>query len=429
MKGSTSPLWKLDPETFIPARIPYCRSAVRKHAPLHADQVVLPLAHIWDEVVHRIILELMKLVTSTDAELHIDLRGEMTLELARLQIWLGERVVERRINNRPLNSINPDLEREACLGPKGEDTISGTARMAYEHIWKKFTDERWKPKSATALEREKDPRKPKLAVKPVEKNHFIPKSFLKTNWAIGSDLLRWKRTDNSWTSSRRSFGKWGYRRGLYSDELEAYFGLLEGDAKRPIEMLLDMRPLNDPQRNAFVGFLIIQMLRNPYFIEASKKGLAPVIAESGHSHDPTMARRAYETLFQNNEFYDHFARPIMWIRWAIVTSERPVFVLPDQFSVHRDLGDGLRMIVPLTPKACFVTLLDREEEKDIIPRYLPADQSLARRISATLIEGAGSEFVSHLNFSPDLTSAVGLEDLLNEIADAITARLLERGEA
>lgn len=427
IKGSTTPPWKLKSETFIPAKIPHCLSAVRKHALLYADQVVFPLAHIWDEVVHRIILELMGLATSAEFEPHINMRSEMTLELARLQIWLGERVVERRINNRPLNNINPDVVREACLGPNGAEIISGTARMAYDHVWKKFTDERWKPKSAKALEREKAPRKTKLAVKPVGKNHFIPKSFLKTNWATNDKILRWSTTNNVWTSSPRNFGQWGYRRDLYSDELEAYFSLLEGDATQPIQMLLDMRPLNDPQRSAFVGFLIIQMLRNPGFIEANKNALAPVIAESGHGHDPTMARRAYETLFQNNELYDQFARPIMWSRWAIVKSEKPVFVLPDRFSVHRSLGDGLRMIVPLTPKACFATLLDREEEKDIIPHYLPADQPLARRISATLIGRADSEFVSHLDFVLNQTKAVELKDLLNDIADAITVRVRERG--
>lgn len=227
-KNSTTRPWKPEPEIFIPAKVPHCLSAVRKHAPLYADQVVLPLAHIWDEVVHRITAELMALTKSADVELHINLRSEMTLELARLQVWLGERVVERRINNRPLNTINPDVEREACLGPKGADIISGTARMAHDHIWKKVTDERWKPKSAKALERETSPRNTKLAVKPVKKNHFIPRSFLKANWATDDELLRWKRTDNDWTSSPRNFGKWGYRKGLYSDELEAYFSLLEG---------------------------------------------------------------------------------------------------------------------------------------------------------------------------------------------------------
>ena len=300
--------------------------------------------------------------------------------------------------------------------------------MAYDHIWKKFIEERWKPKSEKILERAKNPRNPKLAVKPVTKNHFIPRSFLKTNWATDDELLRWKRTESGWKSSKRNFGKWGFRKGLYSDELEAYFGLLEGDAKKPIEMLLGMRPLNDPQRSAFVGFLVIQMLRNPHFIEASAKGVAPVIAECGYGHDSTMPRRAHETLFGNNELYDHFARPLLWSRWAIVTSEQPVFILPDRFSVHRDLGDGMRMIVPLTPKACFVTLLDREEEKDIIPRYLNADDRLAWRISATLIEGSNSEFVSHLDFAPDRTNSVGLEELLSDIADAITLKIRERGE-
>lgn len=117
-KGSITPRWQLDPNIFIPKKIPHCLSVVRKHRPLLSDQVVFPLAHIWDEVVHRITLELMGLANSTEFEPHINIRGEMTLELARLQIWLGERVVERRINNRPLNTINPDEEREACLGPR-----------------------------------------------------------------------------------------------------------------------------------------------------------------------------------------------------------------------------------------------------------------------------------------------------------------------
>ncbi|MEO9515447.1 MAG: hypothetical protein ABJH45_01875 [Paracoccaceae bacterium] len=98
-------------------------TAVRKHAPLDAERIVHPLATIWDEVVHRVTLELMNLVTDEDAEIHINLREEMILELARLQIWLGERVVEQRIDNRPLSTIVPEVEREACLGPKGTEKL------------------------------------------------------------------------------------------------------------------------------------------------------------------------------------------------------------------------------------------------------------------------------------------------------------------
>lgn len=429
MTRSIDPFGKASRNPFQPSQIPLCLSAIRKHSPLASEAVVVSLGIIWDEVVHRIIEEMMDLVEEDDAaQLHIDIREDMILELAQLQIWLGERVIEKRIDKRPIANIDPDVERESCLGFEGADTISGTARMAYEHIWKRKTDERWKPKSAKAIQREANPRKAKLAVKPVEKNHFIPRWFLKDNWATNDKLLRWRKTKAGWSSTLRNFGQWGHRRSLYSNQLEAYFSLLEGDAKRPVEMLLTGRPLNGPQREAFVGFLIIQMLRNPHFMETIEKGIAPVIAETGHADDPTMARRAYETLFRNNELYDQLARPIMWSRWAIVKFGDPVFVLPDRFGIHSNIGDGLRMIVPLTPKTCFVTLLERETEKRIAPHFLLAPEPLARRISATLMATSIAEFVSHPEFSPDQSVAIELSDLLSEIGGAIASRQLARGE-
>ena len=77
---------------------------------------------------------------------------------------------------------------------------------------------------------------------------------------------------------------------VYSDPLEAYFSLVEGDAKCPINMLLETYPLNSPQREAIVGFLVIQVLRNAAIQEA----VAPVIADLGYGDDPEMRRKAYE---------------------------------------------------------------------------------------------------------------------------------------
>ena len=182
----------------------------------------------------------------------------------------------------------------ATESPEGAKTITGTAHMLHERIWKRKMDERWKPKSAKAFEREKYPRAATLAVKPVGKNHFIPRWFIRDLWAADGKVLRWRRAEAGWTSAPRGFGEWGYRHNLYSDRLEAYLALLEGDAKRPIEMLLDTRPLNMPQREALVGFLIIQMLRNPFFIEAVQQGIAPIIAREGYADDPTMPARAFE---------------------------------------------------------------------------------------------------------------------------------------
>ena len=175
--------------------------------------------------------------------------------------------------------------------------------------------------------------------------------FIRDHWATDGKVLRWRRTHNGWTSSKRGFGEWGYLHKLYSDPLEAYFGLLEGDAKRPIEMLVETYPLNVPQRETLVGFLVIQFLRNPYTIAALQQGLAPVIAELGYGDDPEMPRKAYESLYRNNEFYHRIAAPLMWSPWAIVRSGRPVFVLPDTFCARASATDGMRLIAPLTPTA------------------------------------------------------------------------------
>lgn len=407
---------------FKPRQVPMCRSEIVKRFPNADEKDVIALGTIWDEVAHHIINEMLALSLEDAAPLHINIREDMVLELAQILLWLSERIIERRTDGCELSDIDPVEERKACLGPEGAETITGTAHLAYEHIWKRRMDERWKPKSAKATEREENPRSATLAIKPVGKNHFIPRWFIRDLWAVDGKVLRWRRTEAGWTSARRGFGEWGYRHNLYSDWLEAYFALLEGDAKRPIEMLLDARPLNCPQRESFVGFLVVQMFRNPFFIEAVQQGTAPVIAREGYAGDPNMATRAFESMFRNNNLYDQVARPVMWSRWAIVKSATPLFVLPDTFGTRGDAGDGLRMIVPLTPKACFVTLPDREQEKCVIPYYLSADESLVRQISSALIQAAGNEFLSHQDFVPDSAPAPELVALLDDIARAIALR-------
>ena len=106
-----------------------------------------------------------------------------------------------------------------------------------------------------------------------------------------------------------------------------------------------------------------------------------MIAELGQSDDPEMPRKAYESLYSNNEFYHRIAAPVMWSPWAIVRSERPVFVLPDTFCTRASAMDGMRLIAPLTPTACFVTLPGFERQKRIVPYNMRADEDLGRRIS------------------------------------------------
>ena len=239
-------------------------------------------------------------------------------------------------------------------------------------------------------------------VKPVDKNHFISRWFIRDYWATDGRILRWRRANGGWTSKTLGFGQWGYRHKLYSDLREAYFGLLEGDAQRPIKMLLATHPLNEPQRQSLVGFIVIHFLRNPYFMQALEQAVTPVIAELGHADDTEMPRKAYESLYRNNEFYHRIATTMTWSPWAIVRSEQPVFVLPDTFAVRTSRLEGMRLIAPLTPSACFVTLPGREREKRIVPYSVRADEDLGRRISMALAQAAVKELLSHPDFEPSV---------------------------
>lgn len=418
-----APLPISEPLPFKPVYPALSRDAVSKALVGVPDEVIDALALIYDEAVHRIIVQMFELGRPDETPLDIDLREEMTLEIAKLTFWLGERVVEKRLPNPEAGEIDLAAEREVVLGPAGAEIIANTARISFDRIWGSLIEERYKPKTIAAAKRKANPRKQVLAVKPVGKNHFIPRWFIRDLWAVDGKVLRWRSDGDGWISARRGFGEWGYRHNLYSDRLEAYFGLLEGDAKKPVEMLLDTRPLNGPQREAFVGFLIIQLLRNPTFIEAHNQHLAPVLENLDPSEGEWTLERSYEAMFQNHDLYRLLATPVMESRWAVVKSAEPVFVLPDTFGVRAPGLDGLRLIAPLSPTACFVTLPDREEMKRIVPRHLPAAQALARRISAALMRATDREFLSHPSFVlADITSPEPPSALLSDIAAAIAAR-------
>ncbi len=408
---------------------PQTSSVVRKLRPGASAALVNPLAQIWDEVVHHIIGEMMELTMSDESPLHINIRADMTLELAQLHLWLGEKVVEKRIASRNLMTIDVESERAECLGEEGFETIVGTARLAYEHIWNRKMEERWKPKSAKAIERDKNPKERKASIKPVNKNHFIPRWFIRDNWSEEGKILRWRRTENGWASRQHSFGKWGFRRGLYSDKIEAYAGLVEGDAKIPIEMLLQTMPLNRPQQVSLIGLFVVQILRNPFFGEQLQQEIWSIVEQlpnfEGGMKRPNMAEETYRILRQSDDFYRKLSDPLMWSRWAIVRSQSPVFVLPDTFCARTALGGSLRLIVPLTPTKCFVTLPSKETEKRVVPLHVKADDSLARRISSMLVQSAAEEFLSHADFCIENGSdVIDLPELLKHIEESAMKDLL-----
>lgn len=86
---------------------------------------------------------------------------------------LGQRFKTTLHGSRFAASRGSEWEKQR-LGPDGTDTISATARMIHYSFWSKRSEERWKPKSAKAVERKANPPRTKLAVKPVGKNHRSP---------------------------------------------------------------------------------------------------------------------------------------------------------------------------------------------------------------------------------------------------------------
>lgn len=302
------------------------------------------------------------------------------------------------MKGRTINEIDPQIEYEQCFSESGKEKISSTARNCSEAVWLKIYKERWKPKTEIALKKEKDIRTTRIVPKQVDDNHFIPKSFIKRYWAEGQFVYRnIKKSDGVIEKERIPVGNWGYRRNLYSNHLEAYFGLLEGDAIRPIQMLLNVEPLNAPQREALVGFIVIQRLRNPYFMESLERSIAPVVVSevgAAKAEDKNYMRAVYETLYSQKDFYDKLARPIIYSRWVIVRSESPDFVLPDVCNLFGSYENKQYVVMPLTPHDCLIVLPVQIKQPRVVPYYIKASESMARDISYLLCGAAKEEFLS-----------------------------------
>lgn len=405
-------------------KISLAEDRLRHHAPDLAEDRVRALGAIWDEVVGRVIRAMLARDDDYKPDLHVNVRAEMTNLLAHMSLFLTERVVDQRLGERRPEDIDPQAERAACFDAAGLADIEGTAANAHV-VWRQRLDERWVPKSRKALDRDASPPPPKpIAVKPVTDKHFISKWFIRDHWAQGQTATRWRRAGGGWSRATIPFGRWAYRQHLWSDRLEAYFALIEGEAKRPVQMLVRTIPLNPPQTQALVAYLVIHFLRNPRLIRALWRKTA------GDLEDPDsvglsmedMVQHVFDEVFTDTEVYSTFANPLMSSRWAVVATAEPIFVLPDTFCAYGHVGETLRVIAPLTPYKCFVTLPDTEEVKRIVPVHVTLEPDQAKALSALLVGTAEVEFLSEPRFRPPHQAAPGFLDVLTAIATASEVR-------
>lgn len=216
---------------------------------------VFALIGIWSEVLEHIIGRSQEEFYNQVEVLHIDLKPELAVSLVNTVHGLAGDIVAARTANTQLLNINPSAEREFHSSEAGRSLINGTAHVI-SRVWLDRYQQRWEPKSKKKLERENKPPETKpRQIKAVRDNHYIAKFTLRDYWSSDGEILIHERVgQNEWRSKIRPFSQWGFKRDLYSARLEDRFSLIEGDAQKPIEKILNIYPLNDPERLAFWAF-------------------------------------------------------------------------------------------------------------------------------------------------------------------------------
>lgn len=392
------------------------------------DKQAQALVEIWGEVVDQILHEMDRLSAPQMTELHINLREEMILELAKLRNYIESKVIEAQTSERLPNDIDLELEREHCLGEFGQQKILNTGKILAENVWLEKYHNRWKLKTRAALEKENAPSSTKgLKINKVRFNHFIPKSFIKKYWSEKGIIRKNSISKGVINYIDTSFGKWGFVRNLYSDRLEAYFGLVEGDASIPIQKVLKVEPLNMPQKKALVGFIVIQHMRNPAFIESHNTKLTPVIEQHygvEKANDASYVQFIYESIFNNNEVYRKLSKPLFDNQWVLIRSPHKAIALPDTCNIFTSINSEPFIVVPISVSDCLVILPQKADEFPW-PWYVTATPELEQLLLCFIIEHSHTEFLSSMQ--QDFTVVAAVENNGEKIIDSILKLAPKRG--
>ncbi|HEY0872848.1 MAG TPA: hypothetical protein VGD94_05200 [Vicinamibacterales bacterium] len=115
--------------------------------------------------------------------LPIEVRHEAVFELARLMLWLEDRMIEKKTAAVPIEQIAPDAEAQDLTTPGGVERIDNTARIMVDRIWKPLCAKWWERFPAIPA----SPTKMIVAGLPsnspgVKQQHFSP-VFSNRRWA------------------------------------------------------------------------------------------------------------------------------------------------------------------------------------------------------------------------------------------------------
>jgi Protein of unknown function (DUF4238) len=267
------------------------------------------LSETWSTL-HRWIIDAMFEICERDVGLvlHVDQRADAAFELAKLSLFLQQRILDEKAKAKPLDHYDPAVETALLDMPSEKNRIENTAHALAEEVWKPLVAN-WR-KCRPLIEAPNQPwQRPKLR-KPIKTEfrrdmHYVPQSTTRP-WACrksGKFRVYTMGLDGEVRHKQSTAKAWGEAAFIYSQGLEHLLGLIEGDVRRPYEKLVSVIPLDDMETRCWIAFLVAQHIRTPRFIRWMVHKQKAWIERSGvrYPTDPAHLGRAFETLFQNNE--------------------------------------------------------------------------------------------------------------------------------
>ena len=278
--------------------------------------------------------------------LPLQARPEAIFELAKLIHWLEGQIIKTKTAQTPIQAIDAEAERDALGTPLIQDRIENTAVVLAEHIWVPLCTQWWKRFSRIKHERPKSVRSIARKQTPGTRRHYSP-AFSNKHWALKNRVRVYSLgLDDAVRSDDVPAKSWGREPFLYSQELEDWLGLVEGDAGKPYKKLLEGIPLSEGETRQWVAYLAVQRFRTPGFILRLLPKLARSVSERGLDSptDTASLRSAFERMLSSDKvFADMYQRLVghCWEMWR--TLPEPGFIRSDE-PVLVSSGGGGRLV-------------------------------------------------------------------------------------
>jgi hypothetical protein len=117
----------------LPTTFPNCDSK-------HLDA----LAAVWTREATLVISRMFEIYAETEiVRRPIEVRHEAAFELAKLTLWLEDRMIEKKTAALPIDQISPEAEAQFITSPVGIQRIDNTARIMADRIWKPLCSKWW----------------------------------------------------------------------------------------------------------------------------------------------------------------------------------------------------------------------------------------------------------------------------------------------